>query len=66
MCLWLNELLIRFHQGMQLKDGMEGLTVFLRLHSDQLRSSGVPEHFWESLYTKLKHEVIEKGWVNKK
>ena len=45
---------------------MEGLTVFLRLHSDQLRSSGVPEHFWESLYTKLKHEVIEKGWVNKK
>jgi tubulin--tyrosine ligase-like protein 12 len=42
---------------MELKDGIEGQTAFLALHSVQLSSSGVPEHFWEELYKKLKHGV---------
>ena len=42
---------------MELKDGVESQTAFLALHSVQLSSSGVPEHFWEELYKKLKHGV---------
>ena len=33
-------------------------TEFTAVHGDQLRASGVPEHFWEVLHIKLKEEVI--------
>ena len=42
---------------MEIKDGVEGLQNFLALHGNQLSSSGVPVHFYSTLYNKLKHQV---------
>lgn len=30
---------------------------FLSLHKAQLASSGIPERYWETLFTKMKNEV---------
>ena len=36
----------------------ENMDEFVALHNVQLLSSGIPEHLWESLYLKLKFEVL--------
>lgn len=43
--------------GAGMKDGLEGLKLFIAVHQAQLISSGVPEMFWPTIYHKLKHGV---------
>ena len=42
---------------MEPKDGLDGFLAFVALHKNQLQSSAVPEHLWQTLYNKLKHGV---------
>ncbi|CAG9860371.1 unnamed protein product [Phyllotreta striolata] len=35
------------------------ITSFLNVHRDQLISSGVPEHYWQTLYNKLVHQLFD-------
>ncbi|CAH1966082.1 unnamed protein product [Acanthoscelides obtectus] len=39
------------------------LNAFLNLHKDQLSSSGVPVHYWSSLYQKLVNQIFDAGTV---
>nr|CAH0103372.1 unnamed protein product [Daphnia galeata] len=45
----------------ELAEDLDGLKTFIALHQPQLKSSGVPEIYWETLYLKLKHSVFDAG-----
>jgi len=34
-------------------NGVDGYKIFVANHQNQLESSGVPQHFWQTLYRKL-------------
>lgn len=36
---------------------------FIALHEAQLKSSGVPEHFYKSLFDKISNEIFDAGEV---
>ena len=36
---------------------LESFKTFIQLHKNQLESSGVPEHLWQSAYSKLINKV---------
>lgn len=40
------------------KSGCESMEEFVSLHRVQLEHSGIPEHLWNSLFIKLKLEVL--------
>lgn len=42
-------------------DGITKFNEFVRLHSNQLTSSGVPEHLWHTLCSKLEHQCFDAG-----
>lgn len=42
-------------------DGVTKLNEFIRLHGNQLQSSGVPEHFWHALCRKLELQLFDAG-----
>ena len=43
--------------GHQPLNGLDGYKKFLTQHRNQLESSGVPQHFWQTLYSKLVNVV---------
>ncbi|XP_066594754.1 tubulin--tyrosine ligase-like protein 12 [Prorops nasuta] len=42
-------------------DGMNLYHEFLKVHQPQLKLSGVPRHFWEVLFKKLKDQIFDSG-----
>lgn len=42
-------------------DGLSRYNEFLQLHGNQLKSSGVPEQYWQTLCRKLNHQTFDAG-----
>ena len=38
-------------------NGVDGYKIFVTQHQNQLESSGVPQHFWQTVYKKLSNMV---------
>ena len=38
-------------------NGVDGYKIFISKHQNQLESSGVPQHLWQTLYKKLVNMV---------
>ena len=41
-------------------NGVNGYKIFVANHQNQLESSGVPQHFWQTVYRKLSNMVSRK------
>ena len=41
-------------------NGVNGYKIFVANHQNQLESSGVPQHFWQTVYRKLSNMVSQK------
>ncbi|XP_013114013.2 tubulin--tyrosine ligase-like protein 12 [Stomoxys calcitrans] len=44
-------------------DGINVFNQFLARHKPQLQASGVPQHFWQAIYTKITTETFDAGAV---
>lgn len=42
-------------------DGISAFKQFLYLHKPQLESSGIPSHFWQTIYKKLTNQIFDAG-----
>ena len=43
--------------GIEKVNGINGYKIFISKHQNQLESSGVPSHLWQTLYKKLVNMV---------
>lgn len=42
-------------------DGLSQFNEFLRLHANQLKLSGVPQQYWQTIYRKLRDQTFDAG-----